>query len=75
MPLGAFLVHHRPDVDAQPIGDWGISQAVYVMPVVLSRIDGIAFMIAVSHRGVACADQSAYLVSARAVCTGTPQGD
>jgi len=69
------MLKKRPDVDAQQIGLWGISQAGYVMPVVLSRSDDVAFMIAVSCPGVAGVDQGAYLVSAQAVCAGLPEDD
>jgi len=70
----AMLKEH-PDIDAQQIGLWGISQAGYVMPVVLSKSDDVAFMIAVSCPGVAGVDQGAYLVSAQAVCAGLPEED
>ena len=61
------------DIDAKQIGLWGISQAGYVMPRVLSAREEVAFMIAVSCPGVAGVDQGAYLVSAQARCAGVPQ--
>ncbi|UCF05235.1 MAG: alpha/beta fold hydrolase [bacterium] len=63
----------RSDIDPKWIGLWGISQAGYVMPRVLSKNEDIAFMIAVSCPGVAGVDQGAYLVSAQAVCAGLPR--
>jgi dipeptidyl aminopeptidase/acylaminoacyl peptidase len=41
----------RPDIDPRQIGLWGISQAGYVMPRVLSASSDVAFMIAVSCPG------------------------
>jgi pimeloyl-ACP methyl ester carboxylesterase len=61
------------DIDPGQIGLWGISQAGYVMPRVLSMSDDIAFMVAVSCPGMAGIDQGAYLVSAQAVCAGVPK--
>jgi pimeloyl-ACP methyl ester carboxylesterase len=60
----------HPDIDPRQMGLWGISQAGYVMPRVLSMSDDIAFMIAVSCPGMAGVDQGAYLVSAQAGCAG-----
>jgi len=62
----------RSDIDPAQIGLWGISQAGYVMPRVLSTSEDIAFMIAVSCPAMAGVDQGAYLVSAQAVCAGVP---
>lgn len=63
----------RPEIDAQQIGLWGISQAGVVMPRVLSLSEDIAFMIAVSCPGMPGVDQGAHQVSAQAVCTGCPK--
>jgi pimeloyl-ACP methyl ester carboxylesterase len=63
----------RSDIDVDQIGLWGISQAGYVMPRVLSASQEIAFMIAVSCPGTAGVEQGAYLVSAQAVCGGVPE--
>jgi pimeloyl-ACP methyl ester carboxylesterase len=60
----------RNDIDSTRIGLWGISQAGYVMPRVLSISDDVAFMIAVSCPGVPGVDQGAHLVSAQAICAG-----
>ncbi len=68
-------IKQRPEIDIEHIGLWGISQAGYVMPKVLSRSGEIAFMIAVSCPGGAGVDQGAYLVSAQAVCAGLPADD
>lgn len=63
----------HPDIAPRQIGLWGISQAGYVMPRVLSMSEDVAFMIAVSCPGMAGVDQGAYLVSAQAVCAGLPE--
>ncbi|UCF19782.1 MAG: alpha/beta fold hydrolase [Gemmatimonadota bacterium] len=65
----------RPDIDIEQIGLWGISQAGYIMPLVLSKSDDIAFMIAVSCPGEAGYYQGLYLFTAQAVCAGLPEKD
>jgi pimeloyl-ACP methyl ester carboxylesterase len=67
------ILKAHPDIDSKQIGLWGISQAGYVMPRVLSASEDIAFMVAVSCPGMAGVDQGAYLVSAQAKCAGVPQ--
>ncbi|MDH5468515.1 MAG: alpha/beta fold hydrolase [Candidatus Aminicenantes bacterium] len=69
------MIKERPDIDAKRIGLWGVSQAGYIMPIVLSKSHDVAFMIAVSCPGVAGVDQGAYLVAAQAVCAGLPEED
>jgi pimeloyl-ACP methyl ester carboxylesterase len=61
------------DINSRRIGLWGISQAGYVMPRVLTMREDIAFMIAISCPAMAGVDQGSYLVSAQAVCAGVPQ--
>jgi pimeloyl-ACP methyl ester carboxylesterase len=63
----------RSDIDSERIGLWGISQAGYVMPRVLSKSEDVAFMIAVSCAAMPGVDQGAYMVSAQAVCAGIPE--
>ncbi len=69
------LKKKHPDIDDKHIGLWGVSQAGYIMPVVLSKSEDVSFMIAVSCPGVAGVDQGAYLVAAQAVCAGLPEAD
>jgi len=69
------VLKKRPDIDPQRIGLWGISQAGYVMPRVLSMSEDVAFMIAVSCPGEAGVEQGAYLVTAQAICAGLPEED
>jgi pimeloyl-ACP methyl ester carboxylesterase len=69
------MLKERPEVDPQQIGLWGISQAGWVMPAVLSQSDDIAFMIAVSCAGGPGVEQGAYLVASQAVCAGLEEGD
>jgi pimeloyl-ACP methyl ester carboxylesterase len=68
-------VKEHPDIDVEHIGLWGVSQAGYVMPTVLSRSNEVAFMIAVSCPGAPGVDQGAYLVASQAVCAGLPKED
>jgi pimeloyl-ACP methyl ester carboxylesterase len=65
----------RSDIDPQHIGLWGISQAGYVMPRVLSLSDDVAFLIAVSCPGEPGFKQGAYLVAAQAACAGLAAED
>ncbi len=69
------ILKKRGDIDPRRIGLWGISQAGYVMPAVLSKGADVAFMIAVSCPGQAGVDQGIYLVTAQAVCAGLPKED
>ncbi len=69
------LLKDHPEIDREQIGLWGISQAGYIMPLVLSRSDDIAFMIAVSCPGEAGYYQGLYLFTAQAVCAGLPEQD
>jgi pimeloyl-ACP methyl ester carboxylesterase len=69
------MLKKRADIDPRRIGLWGISQAGYVMPTVLSKSEDVAFMIAVSCPGQAGIDQGIYLVTAQAVCAGLPKDD
>jgi len=69
------VLKKHSDIDAKKIGLWGISQAGYIMPIVLSKCKDIAFMIAVSYPGEAGVEQGAYLVSRQAVCAGLREED
>jgi hypothetical protein len=69
------VLEGRSDIDNEMIGLWGISQAGYVMPRVLSLTDDVAFMIAVSCPGESGADQGVFLLTAQAVCSGLPPED
>ena len=64
----------RPDIDPHRIGLEGGSQAGYVMSLVLSTSQDIAFMICDSCPGMSGVDQSTYQAMAMALCTGTPEG-
>jgi pimeloyl-ACP methyl ester carboxylesterase len=64
----------RPDIDPHRIGLEGGSQAGYVMSLVLSTSQDIAFMICNSCPGMSGFDQSTYQAMALALCTGTPEG-
>lgn len=56
------LLKKHVAIDSNRIGVWGISQAGYVMPLALHRIDDISFMIAVGCPGMNGIDQTAYLI-------------
>ena len=60
----------RPDIDPQRIGLWGISQAGYVMPLVLSQSEDVAFMICVSCAGMSGHDQMAFQITSLAMFCG-----
>jgi pimeloyl-ACP methyl ester carboxylesterase len=64
------ILKKHPDIDNNKIGLWGISQAGYVMPVVLEKSSDIVFMIAVSCPGEASVAQTAYLIRSQALCAG-----
>jgi len=65
--------HHS--IDSKRIGLWGISQAGYIMPLVLEKSNDVSFVIAVSCPGGPGVEQGAYLVSRQAVCEGLPEKD
>ena len=60
----------HPDIDAERIGLWGLSQAGWVMPMALGRDPGIDFMVVVSGGGEDSIDQGMYIVGQRLVCRG-----
>jgi hypothetical protein len=67
------LVEH-PEIDADRIGLWGISQAGWVMPKALELSDHVAFMIVVSGGAEASPEQMAYLIGQKLDCGGgTPE--
>ena len=69
--VGVMKAH--PDIDLQQIGLWGISQASYMMPRVLSLSEDIAFTICVSCGGMAGVDETAYHIISEAFCAGVPE--
>lgn len=69
--IDAIKQHHL--LDEKKIGLWGISQAGYIMPLVLEKSNDVSFIIAVSCPGGPGVDQGAYLVSRQAVCEGLPE--
>jgi pimeloyl-ACP methyl ester carboxylesterase len=69
------VLKEHADIDPHQIGLWGISQAGYVMPRVLSMSEDIAFMIAVSCPGEEGYRQGIHQFTAQAVCAGLPIED
>jgi hypothetical protein len=67
------VVKARSDIDPQRIGLWGISQASYVMPLVLSQSEDVAFMICVSCGGMSGHDEMAFQIVAQSFCGEVPQ--
>lgn len=65
------LVDH-PDINADRIGLWGISQAGWVMPKTLELTDDVAFMVVVSGGGEDGIEQIAYQLGQNLVCGGAP---
>jgi pimeloyl-ACP methyl ester carboxylesterase len=63
----------RDDIDTERIGWWGISQASYVMPIALTRIDDVAFMIVAGGALEDGIEQTAYFVEQQIVCAGIPE--
>jgi pimeloyl-ACP methyl ester carboxylesterase len=57
------VLQARPDIDPGRIGLWGISQASYVMPLVLSQSEDVAFMICVSCGGMSGHDLGVYQIT------------
>jgi pimeloyl-ACP methyl ester carboxylesterase len=66
---GIDLLRDRPDVDADRIGLWGLSQAGWVMPMALEQTD-VAFMISVSGGGEDSIEQLTYSLSRQLLCDG-----
>ncbi len=67
------ILKSNKSIDGIGIGLWGISQAGYVIPLVLAKSNEVAFVIAVSCPGEAGFKQGAYLVAAQAECEGLSQ--
>jgi dienelactone hydrolase len=67
------LLKGRDDIDPSKIGLWGISQAGWVMPLVISRRDDVAFMIAISCTGMSGIRQSASLIRRNLILEGLPE--
>jgi CubicO group peptidase (beta-lactamase class C family)/dienelactone hydrolase len=54
------FLKRRDDIAPQRIGLWGISRAGWILPMVASRTQDVAFVIAVSCAGTDSLEQSAY---------------
>ena len=68
------VMQARSDIDPRRIGLWGISQAGYVMPLVLSQSEAVAFMICLSCPGMSGHDQMAYsIMSLGMFCGSVPE--
>jgi pimeloyl-ACP methyl ester carboxylesterase len=69
------MIKQRPEIDPDRIGLWGISQAGYVMPMVLEQTEDVAFMIAISCAGGPGVEQGIYLLASQMICAGHPTTD
>jgi len=67
---GIAVLSEHPAIDPDRIGLWGISQAGWVMPLVLELRDDIAFMIVISGGAEDSIDQMAYFVGQRVLSDG-----
>jgi pimeloyl-ACP methyl ester carboxylesterase len=68
------VMKERSDIDHRRIGLWGISQASYVMPLVLSQSEDVAFMICVSCGGMSGNDEATYQITSFAMfCADVPE--
>ena len=65
----------HPDIHANKIGVWGISQAGYVIPRALEKTDDISFMILVGVGGENGIQQTAYYIKAQLECIGIPENE
>jgi pimeloyl-ACP methyl ester carboxylesterase len=66
------FLKQRQDVDPTFIGLLGHSQAGYIMPMVISQCDDIAFMINLSGPAMSSYDQGALLIKQQLVLHGLP---
>jgi hypothetical protein len=67
---GINLLVEHPQIDADRIGLWGISQAGWVMPKAIELSDHVAFMIVVSGGAEASPEQMAYQIGQQIACGG-----
>ena len=69
---GMATLAARPDIDAERIGLWGLSQGGWVMPMAIGQGADAAFMVVVSGGAEDSIDQGMYQVAQRLVCSGAP---
>lgn len=66
------FLKQRHDVDPTFFGLLGHSQAGYIMPMVISRCDDVAFMINLSGPAMSSIDQGAFLIKRQLLLQGMP---
>lgn len=69
---GMATLAARPEIDAERIGLWGLSQGGWVMPMAIEQGAEAAFMVVVSGGAEDSIDQGMYQVGQRLVCNGAP---
>ncbi len=60
----------RPDINANAVGLWGVSQGGWICQMAAAAYDGVAFIIPVSGPGVTPAEQEAYRVEMESRAAG-----
>ena len=63
-------LHTRPDIQAEKVGLWGISQGGWVCQMAAARSEDVAFIIPVSGPGVTPAEQEVFRVEAQSKAAG-----
>ena len=65
----------RPDIQANTVGLWGISQGGWICQMAAVAYDGVAFIIPTSGPGVTPTEQEVYRVEAESRAAGFDEGD
>ncbi len=65
----------RPDINANAVGLWGISQGGWICQMAAAAYEGVAFIIPVSGPGVTPAEQEVYRVKAESKAAGFDENE
>ena len=65
----------RPDIDADRVGLWGVSQGGWVTQMAAARSRSVAFVVSVSGAGISVAEQQVYSVDAQSRAAGFSRDD
>ena len=65
----------RPDIDADRVGLWGVSQGGWVTQMAAARSRSVAFVVSVSGAGISVAEQQVYSVEAQSRAAGFSRDD
>jgi dienelactone hydrolase len=69
------LLRRRPEVAADRVGVWGLSQGAFIAPLVAARVPSLRFIVAVSPPGVTIGTSAAYQDSVRLITNGFSPAD